>query len=92
MNLVLDHAPDVDHGRDHGNERQIHGPFSHNPTIHKAPDGTHVIFHIGGGKKSLLWPVLKTASTGQHRTKHTSLGDTAAESGSSSLDRPIPAG
>jgi hypothetical protein len=28
----------------------VESPFAHNPTIHQAPDGTYVIYHIGDGQ------------------------------------------
>lgn len=30
--------------------KQIQSAFAHNPTVHKHPDGTYVIYHIGNGK------------------------------------------
>ena len=33
-------------------EKQIEPAFAHNPTVHKHPDGTYVIYHIGNGVPS----------------------------------------
>ena len=36
------------------------GPFAHNPTIRRAPDGTYVLFYIGG------WPTKANTCRKQH--------------------------
>lgn len=33
-------------------EKQIEPAFAHNPAVHKHPDGTYVIYHIGNGVPS----------------------------------------
>lgn len=35
----------------------VFGAFSHNPTVHKAPDGTFVLFHIGNGQGGSRPPI-----------------------------------
>jgi len=32
-------------------------PFAHNPTVHKAPDGTYIVFHIGDGETGSRPPI-----------------------------------
>merc|ERR1719253_1962037 len=39
-------------------------PFSHNPTVHMAPDGTYIIFHIGSGSPSSRHPYMKSCING----------------------------
>jgi hypothetical protein len=40
------------------------GPFSHNPHAHIAPDGTFLVFHIGGGHTSPSRPEITTCNNG----------------------------
>ena len=37
-------------------EAQVQGVFSHNPTAHRAPDGTFLIYHIGSGTPRTTTP------------------------------------